>query len=138
MTKRIGSKQLWLYLSERGLLDASESALALARKDYIRTYKREWNKRQKRPQKELRVVLSIKQYMELKVMATEAGLRPTPFARELALAAIAAKQIVPEKHTLKKILQLITIVATSTKITLLLEAEKRLLEYIQKFEYGSD
>ncbi len=136
MTKRIGSKQLWLYLSEKGLLNASEDAIARAKAEYKRKYKREWKMRHKRPEKELRVVLSIKQYLDLKIKASGVGLRPTPYLKELALATIVAKQIVPENESLKKILQLITMTAISTNSNMLLEAEKRLLEYVQK--YGSD
>ena len=130
--KRIRSKKLWQYLSDKGLLNASESDIAKGKADYRREYFKRWKELHKRPQKELRIVLTIKEYLDLKVKAMEVGLKPTPYLKDLALVAVATKQRV-DKNSLKKILQLVKMASTTNNGDykyLLMEAEKLLLEYL--------
>lgn len=130
--KRIRSKKLWQYLSDKGLLNGSNEDIEKGKADYRRMYHRQWKELHKRPQKELRVLLSIREYLDLKVKALEVGLKPTPYLKELALVAVATKQRVPE-YSLRKILQLVKMASTSNHSDykyLLIEAEKLLLEYL--------
>lgn len=129
---KIRSKNLWQYLSDTGALKGSESDIAKGKEEYRRMYFRQWKELHKRPQKELRIILTIREYLDLKVKALEVGLKPTPYLKELALVAIATKQRV-DKNSLKKILQLVKMASTSNSKdykNLLMEAEKLLLDFM--------
>lgn len=130
---KIRSEKLWQYLSNAGVLNGSKEEISKAKMDYRRKYKWEWSQNRKSLEREIRPFFSIKEYMDIKVKAFEVGLHPTQYLKELALVAIATKQIAPNKDILKKVLQKITMTLTSDNTNHLMEAEKLLLDYIQKY-----
>jgi hypothetical protein len=141
------STQLWQYLSDKGLLHSSpdDPRLQDARAEYRRLYKKRWKKTRQVATKELRPTFTQKNYYALKVRAREAGFKhPTSFIKQLVLASLASKPLVPDPTRLQKIFQLIsmaTIALTSPSVHTspseirdnLLYAEDLLHLYLKEF-----
>lgn len=127
---KVKSKRLWQYLSDCNLLNASEEEIALAKVKYRRLYKTEWKQNRAKPEKEIRPVFSLKEYMDLKVKASDMGMNPTKYLKSLALSSVKSETLAPNKEELKRVMQLLTI-AVSTKNTEPIQvAEQILLKYI--------
>ena len=135
---KIRSKPLYTYLQNANVLDGTKEDIYRAKCEYRRMYKKNW-KKIKRARKELRIEISLRQYMDIKVRASELELKHTVYARNLILAAVESKQFIPHKDRLLKIMQLvsiITIAASKNSLPLwqigeqLVQAEKMLLEYL--------
>lgn len=134
MPKHIRSKALFEFLQVRNLLDGSSEAVLEAKREYFRQYRRNWKKRQNPFKKELRPVFSQKEFQEIRLKAYELGLSPTGYVKQLVRKFTLSKPVIPEMSTLLSILQKISMAATSSKYQLLLlEAEKELLQYINRY-----
>jgi hypothetical protein len=103
--RKPASIPLFQYLSERGLLHASDEAIHAAKRAYRAEYTRKWAK-QRPPRKDVRPKLSLKQYAALKVLATEQGFKsPTAYTRQCIIAALDGQQLIPNRDLLLQALQ---------------------------------
>lgn len=137
---KYGSKAIFEYLKEKGLLDASREQINEAKLAYRRAYKREWKKNRQVPSKEIRPVFSLRQYVEIKIKADLFGLNPTKYVKQIVLADISGKPVIPNKGVLLQILQLLGMIAISISKERHLsnnlkeqiaEAEALLLKYVK-------
>ncbi len=136
---KIRSKQLFEYLKDAGVLDASAEEIAVVKAAYRRRYKRQWRKRQQLPKKELRPGFTLKQYKDLQLKAHEMGISPTALITQLVLALIESKKFIPGSDQLLTILQLIGMASIelsreipgSPSTELLQKAERLLIEYLK-------
>lgn len=131
--KKIRSKKLFEYLQSVGVLSQGAEAIAKARKEYRKRYKREWKKNRNVPIKEIRPCFSLKDYLDIQVRACEFGVSPTSYVKQVVLLELNNKKMVPHIGELKKVLQLLGIAQNSygDMVVCLPEAEKLLLDYIQ-------
>jgi len=136
---KIRSKALYAYLLEAGVLDGTPEEIDSAKCDYRRIYKRQW-KLQKRPRKEIRIEVTLKQFAAIASKAREFELKHTVYARNAILSAIESNPSIPNKNQLLNVLQLISMaVIASAKNTLsswqlseqLAKAEDTLLQYLR-------
>ena len=98
---RIRSKALWQYLSDTGALNGYDEDIAKAKAEYRRIYKRTWKRKQQLPKKELRIVITPKEYGLLKLSACDAGYKsPTAFVRQYILNAHISAPTIPNKELL--------------------------------------
>jgi hypothetical protein len=132
------SKPLYEYLLNLGVLQASKEEIAKAKQQYRKEYKKRW-KKERLPHKEIRIVLSLKEYKEVSILAHQFNLTPTSYLKALLCTAIEEKILIPNRDKLLELLQLISICTIGTiKQTIppwelqeqLLTAENRLLEYL--------
>lgn len=102
MTK---SKKLIEYLREAGVLNGSDEQIKLAKIAYRKQYLKNW-KAEKSPMiKEIRLVLSLKEYADIKIKAYEQYKTPTTFAKDLILESIGKERCLPNKEKLLAIYQ---------------------------------
>lgn len=127
----VRSKRLWQYLSDCNLLNASEEEIALAKVKYRRLYKTEWKQNRTKPEKEIRPIFSLREYMDLKVKASDMGMNPTKYLKSLALSSVKSETLAPNKEALKRVMQLLTIAVTTNNTELIHDAEQILLNYIK-------
>jgi len=135
----IRSKALRNYLSATGVLNGTPEQIAYAKQAYRKQYKRNW-KAQKRPRKELRVEVTLKQYAAIVQYANAHGMRSTPFARNAIMQAVTGSPIPYGYDRLLQILQLVSMATIATSHNpgaerahqLLLQAENLLLTHIKQ------
>src|SRR6185312_2530451 len=84
---KIRSKALYAYLFEARVLNGTPDEIDRAKREYRRQYKRSW-KQIKRPRKELRIEITLKQYAVITAAAFTSKLKPTNYARQVLLAAV--------------------------------------------------
>ncbi|MGY3214794.1 hypothetical protein [Mucilaginibacter sp. HD30] len=133
---RIRSKALYQYLLQAGVLNGPEKAIALAKAEYRRLYKRRW-KKQNRPRMEIRFEVTLKQFDELKAKATAAEMRHTTYLKAMALASIGVPPT-PDPRLLD-VLQSVSMAViaierddpTAHIYSLIIKAENSLLEYLR-------
>ena len=135
---KIRSKALYQYLLDADVLNGTKEAIAQAKREYRKQYKRHW-KQTKRPRKEIRIEFTLKQYGIIKLKAYEYNLRPTTYARNVILEATGTARMIVDRDLLLQVLQLVSMATIATvKNTLptshisklMQQAEIRLLEYI--------
>jgi uncharacterized protein (DUF1778 family) len=102
------SSGLYSYLHASGVLNTgNENAIALARKEYWRNYKKVWRKEKRKKEKEITISLNTE---ELKVITQSAKIHQrnvTAFIKESAFAYINKRYIVPSQETVHSIRQLL-------------------------------
>ncbi len=74
---KIRSRNLYLFLVEKEVLDKGEQALKEAKAEYRRIYKRTWKKNIVVKKKELRPAFTLKEHNAIQLKAIEFGLTPT-------------------------------------------------------------
>ncbi len=135
---KIRSKALYQHLLKANVLKGSKEDIAQAKREYRRIYKKQW-KEQNKPLKEIRINVSLKDFVEIKVKAHQYKLKHTTYSRHAILASISSKELIPNRDQLLLILQLISISAIgSIRSTLspweisekIQEAESLLLKYL--------
>lgn len=140
----IRSKRLYLYLLERNIDFEDSVALAQAKADYRKQYKKNW-KQQSKKHRELRPTFTEAEYIELCKRADLLGLTPTAYLRELILTNQENRKLIPHKEILLQVLQRLSMAINQSRskhlsIQMFQEAEHLLLEYInnQNFESFSN
>jgi hypothetical protein len=133
------SKALWQYLEDRGILNGSAEDIAQAKAEYRKEYKRAWKTTNTRKNKFILIKLNKGQYSELCKRARLYNQNPTKYASEVILTAQENRNHIPHRPALLTILQEVGIAITYNKSgnknevdELLLQAEKKLLEYLNK------
>jgi len=109
---KIRSKALYGYLRQARVLNGAPEAIELAKKRYRALYKKRW-KQQKRPQKEMRIMFTLKQFEAIKYHAGLSGLRPTPYARKAIIASVETNYKPLSEERLSRSLQLLSMAAIS-------------------------
>jgi len=136
---KIRSKALYQYLAEQNVLRGTPDAIATAKRNYRRLYKKQWKQR-RRPRKEIRITVTLKQYADIASIAREQHTSPTALARTAILSNVEGSNYVIHDEQLLHILQVISIAAiaalkqtiTMQELSLLLtKAETMLLQYLQ-------
>lgn len=134
---KIRSKQLFLYLLEKNIDFQDKEALAQAKSEYRRLYKKKWKTGAKK-NKEVRPTFTEYEYQELYKRAELLGLLPTTYVRELVLSSQENRELIPNKEQLLKVLQCISMAlinhqkCTNEEIkTLLEQAEESLIVYLK-------
>ncbi|HVW95756.1 MAG TPA: hypothetical protein VHA56_07295 [Mucilaginibacter sp.] len=123
------------YLLEADVLNGSKEAIAKAKRDYRKRYKRQWKQRA-RQQKEVRFGVTPLQLAAIKAKAQAEALPHTTYARNVVLASI--DQPVAPNHALLAILQATSMAAiaieqgkpTHLVYELVRKAELALLQYL--------
>jgi hypothetical protein len=105
---KIRSKALFIYLSEAGVLNGTPEQIANAKKCYRTLYKKNW-KQQKRPRKELRIEMTLKQHAAVTAAAYTSKLKPTSYARQIILHAANAGACPISKDEVLGVLQSVSI-----------------------------
>jgi len=132
------SKKLFEYLKESGVLNANEEEIRLAKVAYRKQYLKNW-KAEKAPMiKEIRIVLALKEYADIKSKAYEQYKTPTTFAKDLVIESIGKERCLPDKEKLLAIYQKIGLAINQnlkdhSNINLvekLVAIEEELIEYI--------
>ncbi len=99
------SKKLYEYLKESGVLNANEEEIRLAKITYRKQYLKNW-KAEKAPMiKEIRIVLALKEYADIKIKAYEQYKTPTTFAKDLLLESVGKERCLTDKEKLLSIYQ---------------------------------
>ena len=142
--RRIRSKQLWQYLHDSGALHGTEADIALAKREYVKHYKKQWRQNRLVKKIEIRPGFTPSEYQQLKARAGQAGNNPTTFVTNLVRAVLKEKHTIPNRDLLLKVLQALSIasVALSRPKTiqeqetgeLLHNTELMLLSYLQSNE----
>lgn len=132
----IRSKQLLLYLLEHNIDFEDREALAQAKAEYRKLYKKNW-KQKSQKNKELRPTFTETEYSELCKRAELFGLTPTGYLRELILTNQENRELIPHREELLILLQFISMAlnqihADHPSRPLLQESEKLLLNYLQQ------
>ena len=135
---KIRRNALYQYLLKSGVLHGTEEAIALAKQEYRKIYKRQWKLR-KRPRKEIRIEFTLKEFGNIKAKALESGSTHTAYARAVILSSIGSAPQIPHKQTLLKVLQIISIAAIASARNIpswqlseqLTQAENMLLGYLK-------
>src|ERR1017187_7590492 len=94
------SKALWQYLNDIGALQGTPEDIERAKRNYRRDYKRKWRQNKVIKPIELRPGFTAKEYKELKIAAKMAGIIPTIFIKQTALASLGVGKVIPEKTKL--------------------------------------
>lgn len=131
------SKVLFEYLQQSGVLHGTPEAIALAKKQYRTLYKKQW-KQTRRPRKELRIDVTVKQYQLIKNRAVQYGQTPTAYARNAILSIVTDTPVIARRDMLLRVLQAVGMALTGMQkgrapcqLALLLEqAEQLLLTYL--------
>ena len=136
---KIRSKLLFAFLFEFGVLNGTPEEIDCAKREYRRQYKRNW-KKIKRPRKEIRIGVTLKQFAAIKAKAQECNLPYTTFCRQLILAAVEQNEpFIRNESELLKILQLVSMASIALSKNnlplfrikeLIEEAETLLLQYL--------
>lgn len=130
--KRIRSIRLYTYLVECNIDFNDHKAMAEAKQNYRRAYKREWKKGTAKRRKEIRPLFTEQEYTELCKRSKILGLKPTTYVRELVLTNQQNRELVPNKHILLELLQCISMMANEHREnTSLAYAEQLLLHYLR-------
>jgi hypothetical protein len=137
---KVRSKALYQYLLASGALEGTPEAIGMAKLAYRKQYKKLW-RQNKRPRKELRIGVTLKQFQGIKMRAREYNLSHTSYARQVLLASVEADgYFIPYRDKLEKVLQLVSMAAiAATRQTIvtndlsdwLSQAETELLHYLQ-------
>jgi predicted RNA-binding protein len=140
---KISSKPLREYLENAGVIDASAEVIAHAKAQYRREYKRKWKSTNAIKYKFILLKLNISQYKQLSIRARLNGLNPTKYALEVVLTAQEPRNLIPYRYDLLSILQKVGIAISYCKNedqvqTLLIKAEKELLQYLNHDRQGTD
>ncbi len=107
--KKIRSTELFNYLNNKGVLGRSETEIALAKKEYIKKYKRDWKRNRLKKKPEIRPNFTPKEY-ELITNASKArGLTKPDFLRQCGLTVASQTDIISNKDKLLVILQKLSI-----------------------------
>lgn len=104
---KIRSKQLFLYLLEKNIDFQDKEALAQAKSEYRRLYKKKWKTGAKKS-KEVRPTFTESEYEELCKRAELLGLLPTTYVRELVITNQENRELIPNRDQLLQILQYIS------------------------------
>jgi len=133
---KIRSRPLFDYLIEADVINGTPEQIAYAKKAYRKQYKRNWKLR-KRPVKEIRFTVTLKQFTALKTKAQAADMPHTSYVRHIALSSIG--QPMPETDVLLAALQSISMASIAISrnkpvadVTPLIEAaENIILKYLK-------
>ncbi|MDB5124813.1 MAG: hypothetical protein JWP94_2942 [Mucilaginibacter sp.] len=135
---KIRSRPLYAYLFETGVLNGTPEEIDRAKGEYRRLYKRNW-KQQKRPRKELRIEVTLKQHKAIKTAALESNLKPTSYARQVLLNATNAGTCTISKDEVLAALQSVSMAYNALQLGLIhaglsytSKAEKQLIHLQQK------
>ena len=129
--KRIRSISLFNYLVECNIDFNDTEAIALAKQNYRKKYKREWKKKAQR-HREVRPLFTHYEYSELCKRAYLLDLKPTTYVRAVVLSAQENHDLIPDKPQLLEVLQRISMAVNQDRNnTLLIEAEELLLSYLK-------
>lgn len=132
------SKKLYEYLKESGVLNANDEEIKLAKIAYRKQYLKNW-KAEKAPMiKEIRIVLALKEYADIKIKAYEQYKTPTTYAKDLLLESVGKERCLLDKDKLLGIYQKIGLAINQnlkdhSNINLvekLVAIEEELIEYI--------
>jgi len=129
---KIRSKKLYQYLLESGVLNGTPEAIGMAKLAYRNAYKKAW-KQQSRPRKEIRFIVTLKQFESIKIKASEYELRPATYSRSVILQAAEGSLVIPHRDQLLKVLQLVsmaTIASERSVLNSLLSAQLAEVEYL--------
>lgn len=138
---KVRSKALLQFLMDRKLLGASEQEIVQGKREYRKLYKAEWKRNRQKPVRELRPQFTLKQFVELKAIASGLGYKhPTKYLKQLALSQVSGMPLVKNPDVLRQALQHIGIAislgaqksnpqAIQERIT---EVEKILLQYVEQ------
>lgn len=130
---QIRSKQFRKYLTENGLLKATEAQIAEAKVEYKKTYLKEWKKLNIGSQREIRPLFSQKEFELLSVKASQSNMSLTSYVKNLALNSLSNNPKAPQKYILLEVMQALTKLATNSgTMQDLLDAEAKLLAYIKE------
>lgn len=77
------------------------------KKEYMKLYKAQWMKDKRQKSKEIRFLLTEKEYKVIKAVAHEHNLKLTPFIRHAVQAYMMRTYINPNKETLAKMIQIL-------------------------------
>jgi predicted DNA binding CopG/RHH family protein len=132
------SNGLYAYLLQSGVLHGTVEDIAFAKVQYRKMYKRQWKQR-RRPRKEIRIEVTLKDFQAIKTAASIAKLKHTTYVRMLILSSLGIKQLIPHKQVLLNALQLISmaVIAMANKsqsrqlLEQLTNAEQILLNYVK-------
>jgi predicted DNA binding CopG/RHH family protein len=135
---KIRSKALYAYLQESSVLAGTEEDIIRAKLEYRKMYKRQW-KQQRKPRKEIRIDVTLKDFHAIRAAAVAAGMPHTTYVRLLVLSSLGVQQYIPHKDVLLKVLQLISMAAIASAksfyslqlIEQLTQAEYILLNYLK-------
>ena len=130
---------MYAYLLQVGVLHGSDEEILCAKQTYRKQYKRNW-KQQKRPRKELRIEVTLKEFAVIKSLGLVNGLKPTTYARTILLASTGQSILIPYKDDLLQVLQLLSMAAIASRTIIpardlsdqLFEAERLLLQYLSR------
>lgn len=133
---KIRSRPLFEYLLKADVLNGTPEQIAHAKKVYRNQYKRNWKLR-KRPVKEVRFTVTLKQFVALKTQAQAAAMPHTSYVRHVALSSIG--QPMPETELLLSVLQNISMASIAiarnmpmAEISALIQrAENTILQYLK-------
>ena len=127
----IRSKQLLVYLLEHNVDFQDKEALATAKREYRKQYKKKWKTTAKK-NREVRPTFTEQEYQAICIRADLLGLPPTTYVRELVLTSQENRELIPNKEQLLQILQCVSRAVIQNKNdSLLAEAEQLLLDYLQ-------
>ncbi len=132
------SKALQTFLSNAGVLHGTSEEILRCKKAYRAHYKRNWKKARVK-QKEIRIQCNTRLYECIKARAKQYNETPTACVRNIITASIEGTLHIPQRDTLLRVLQLISMAATTlmkpnipmTQIrTQVDDAEAILLQYL--------
>ncbi|MEO6523805.1 MAG: hypothetical protein ABIN91_19130 [Mucilaginibacter sp.] len=133
------SKALYQYLSQANVLSGTKEDIILAKQAYRKEYKRQW-KRAKKPTKEIRIGVTLRQYGIIRLKSCEYQERPTVYCRNVILAAAGIRPHIAHRDALLSALQLVSMAAIGASgnrarlceiSDLLARAETILLNYLE-------
>lgn len=134
---KVRSKQLLVYLLENNIDFQDREALAQAKREYRKQYKKNWKTGAKK-NKDLRPSFTQQEYEELCKRASLLGLLPTTYVRELVISNQENKELICNKEQLLQVLQYLSMAIIAMKKgyisdveELLDKAEKDLLQYLK-------
>lgn len=131
---QIRSKQFRKYLTDKGLLNATEAQITEAKEEYKKRYLKEWKKLNISSQREIRPLFSQKEFEQLNVKASQSNMSLTRYVKNLALNSLCNNPKAPQKYILLEVMQALTKLATNSgTMQDLLDAETKLLEYIKEY-----
>lgn len=99
------SKKLYEYLKESGVLNANEEEIKLAKIAYRKQYLKNWKAEKAPTIKEIRIVLELKEYNDIKIKAYDQYKTPTTYAKDLLLESMGKEKGIPDKDKLHAIYQ---------------------------------
>ncbi len=130
---QIRSKQFRKYLTDNGLLNASEAQIKETKVEYKKWYLKEWKKLNISSQREIRPLFSQKEFELLSVKASYSNMSLTRYVKNLTLNSLSNNPKAPQKYILLEVLQTLTMIKTNSgTMQDLLDAETKLLAYIKE------